>query len=238
MGISRTLRRSVSGHTVGFLVVMIMLASAARAESSHSGAAPCPTTAEQCVNYRLLPDSSSVVIRTGSSGLFGFLGHEHRLIVPAFTGEVMLDTTDLRQVALDIIVAANGLRLDDDDDDADSRKKIQRTLRDDVLETRTFPEIVVQGGGFAVDDPGAEMSASGIRTGRLEFELDLHGVRRTVTAPVTVAFQGNRLRARGRFSIRHSDYDLHRVKVAGVVNVAQKIDIDFDLIGVARAPTP
>jgi polyisoprenoid-binding protein YceI len=220
------------------LVVMVTPASAAPAEASRSGAVPYPTTAGQCVTYRLLPDSSSVVIQTGSSGLFGFLGHEHRLIVPHFSGEVTLDTTDLRQVALDIIVAADGLRLDDDADDADSRETIERTLRDDVLETRSFPEIVVQGGGFAADDPGEEMNASGVCTGRLEFELDLHGVRRTVTAPVTVAFQGDRLRARGRFSIRHSEYDLHRVKVAGVVNVAQEIDIDFDLIGVARAPTP
>jgi polyisoprenoid-binding protein YceI len=193
-------------------------------------AADAPAAAP-LVTYRLEPDSSVVRAHTGSSGLFGFAGHEHTVAVLGLRGEVAVDPADPARFALSIEAPADSLRIIDEDRDRDSSLKIERDMKRKVLETEEFPAIAIRGVSFRVD----EQQGSNAFRGELEIELTLHGVTRALGVPLELTLAGERLRARGRFALKHSDFKMNRIKVAGLVNVAEKIAIEFDVAGRAAA---
>jgi polyisoprenoid-binding protein YceI len=201
---------------------------------STAGAAPL-------LRYALAPDSSQVRIRTGSSGVFGFAGHEHEIAAGHFTGTAVIDSSDVTKVQLSITVPTDSMRVVDEDESAETRAKVERAMHEQVLETKRFPEITIRGVTFKPvgDEPGHPGPALAADTGgELVIELTLHGVTRTMALPVDIQVDRAHLRARGKFPLRHKDFDLKRVKVAGVVNVADTFSVEFDLRGTCLGPEP
>lgn len=185
-----------------------------------------PPGASRTAVYHLLPDSCTVRATTGSSGLFGFLGHEHTIAIPIARGTAAIDTSDPTRFTLAIEAEAESLRVLDDD--PERQRKVERTMKDDVLETGKHPFIVVTGRAFTVnEEPGA-----GTLAGDLVVEVRLHGVLRDIELPLVVERRPDGLRARGGFTVRHDAFEMQRVKVAGVVNVAEAVAIEFDVRGV------
>ena len=198
------------------------------------------TSAAPLLRYALDPDSSQVRIHTGASGLFGFAGHEHDIAPARFTGTAVIDSANVTKVVLAITVPTDSLRVVSDES-PETRAKIERQMREQVLETQRFPTVVIRGVTFspAGDAPGYPGPPLGKDvSGELVIELALHGVTRTIALPIDIQVDRQRLRARGEFPIRHKDFDMKRVKVAGVVNVADAIMIDFDLRGRCLGPEP
>jgi polyisoprenoid-binding protein YceI len=191
------------------------------------------------VVYRLDAAKSSVRVLTGSSGAFGFLGHDHVIAVPSFTGEAGIDTTDLRRFALIIEAKTDSLRVIEEDDAGD-RQKIENDMKEDVLQSPAFPTMTLRGVSFHPEGPDTtRVGGWGAHQGRLQLEITLHGVTKTVGVPLQLELDPNQLRARGKFTINHADFNLHRKKVAGVVNVAEELEIEYDVRGVAvRAEKP
>jgi len=200
-----------------------------------------PATAAITMHYDLLPDSSRVHIHTGSSGLFGFAGHKHTVSAEWLTGQAGVDSTDMSAFFLAIRFHADSLRVIDEDRGADSRAKIERDMREKVLESGRFPVIEVRGRAFTPkrDDPATTTPLPlGNCSGTIVIELNLHGVARTLTLPIELEINPETLRARGEITIRHEDFAMKRVKVAGVVNVAEELEIDFDIRGRRIAGQP
>jgi polyisoprenoid-binding protein YceI len=198
-------------------------------------------SSEPFLRYALDPDSSRILIHTGSSGLFGFAGHEHEISPTHFLGSAVIDSADVTRIQLTIEVPADSLRVTDEDSSPESRAKVQRAMHEDVLETARFPTVTIRGVTFAPvgDAPGHPGPAVAADTdGELAIELTLHGVTRTLAIPVTIQIDRAGLRARGKFPLRHRDYDLKRVKVAGVVNVADVVAVEFDLRGTCLGHEP
>ena len=182
-----------------------------------------------------------MVIRTGSSGLFGFAGHDHEITATRFAGVAVIDSSDVTRIELEITVPADSLRVTDEDRSPDSRAKVERAMREDVLETQRFPAIILRAVSFAPagDAPGHPGPAVAADLGgELALELTLHGVTRTIAIPVDIQIDRAGLRARGTFPLRHRDYDLKRVKVAGVVNVAEVVTVEYDLRGACLGHEP
>jgi hypothetical protein len=75
-------------------------------------------------------------------------------------------------------------------------------------------------------------------SGELVIDLALHGVTRTLAIPVDIQIDRAGLRARGKFPLRHRDFEMKRVKVAGVVNVAEVVAVEFDLRGTCLGHEP
>jgi polyisoprenoid-binding protein YceI len=202
---------------------------------------PGGAAGEPFLRYALRPDSSRIGIHTDSSGLFGFAGHEHEIIVTHFTGTAVIDSSDVTRIQFTIEVPADSLRVVDEDESPETRAKVARAMREDVLETQRFPTITIRGVSFAPagdapGHPGPPVAAD--LGGDLALELTLHGVTRTLAIPLDVQIDRAGLRARGKFPLRHRDYDLKRVKVAGVVNVADVVAVEFDLRGVCLGHEP
>ncbi len=204
------------------------LAVALGASAVVAGGATAAELEAGAIAYTLLPDSSTVHIRTGSSGFLGFAGHEHMIAIRRFTGDVRVDTTDVSRFALAVTVPAPELRVIDPDQDEETRAKVEKEMQAKVLESTQFPTFTLHGVRFAPETPAA---AFGTHTGELVIGLTLHGVSRAIGVPVTLTIDREWLRARGTFAIKHSEFGLTRIKVAGLVNVAEKISITFDVMG-------
>ena len=65
-------------------------------------------------------------------------------------------------------------------------------------------------------------------------ELTLHGVTRTLDVPVRLTRKGDALSATGRTVIRHTDFGMKPVSVAGVVKVKNELTLEFDIAAAAR----
>ena len=206
-----------------FAVVLALFARAA-------GSEPPP---DHTLLYELLPDSSTVRAHTGSSGLLGFAGHDHTIAVP-FGGLVSIDSTDVTRCGLRITARSTALAVIDPGEDADKRARIEKDMHEKVLAADEFPLISFSEVRFVPEKPAP---AFGSHRGELTVALTLHGVTREIRIPVTIDLDRQKLRARGKFAIKHADFNLTRIRVAGVVKVAETIDIDFDIVGQRMIPT-
>ncbi len=66
----------------------------------------------------------------------------------------------------------------------------------------------------------------------LEGPLTLRGQTRTVRFPVTVSRpSGKGIMLSGRFEVLQTDFGIEPESVAGVVNVANNVDIVFEIVG-------
>ena len=112
-----------------------------------------------------------------------------------------------------------------------SPAEIDAALRDHVLETRKYPTITFKSRAvkaIAREDGTFDVTVAG--------ELDLHGVRREVTVPVTLAFQGDSLRASGTLQLRQRDFKIAPFSFAGgTVTVADRVTLSFTIVARRRS---
>jgi polyisoprenoid-binding protein YceI len=152
-------------------------------------------------------------------------GHSPTIAIRDFGGEVRFSPDKLESVMLHVTVKAVSLSLTDDVSDKD-RREIEREMRESVLETARYPEIVYDCSRAAVDNPG-----NGQYSVRLQGNLTLHGVTHGLTVPARVAVTGDMLRAFGEFSLRQSDHNIKPVSaIGGGLKVKDEVKFSFDIV--------
>jgi polyisoprenoid-binding protein YceI len=181
--------------------------------------------------YRLDPGRSRFTVQAFAGGLLSFLGHSPVFAVRQFAGSVSFDDKGADTVRAEITVRPDSLELTDAVSASD-RREIETTMRRDVLETATFPEIV-----YRVTDAAAETISPGRYRLRLGGPLDLHGVRhpQRVDAELTVYPDGIALK--GGCSLRLSDYRIRPVTaLGGTIKLKDEVRLAFDVIGLPEVP--
>jgi polyisoprenoid-binding protein YceI len=76
--------------------------------------------------------------------------------------------------------------------------------------------------------------AKGLYDLQVSGELTLHGVTRSTLVPMRVEVSGDTLMATGSLVVRHTDFGLTPISVAGVVKVKNELAIDFKIEAAAR----
>jgi polyisoprenoid-binding protein YceI len=108
--------------------------------------------------------------------------------------------------------------------------KVQAKMQGpDVLDVARHPLVTFRSTSVAVV-PGA----AGSWDVKLRGDLTLHGVTRALDLPVRVTRTGDALSATGRAVIRHTDFGMKPVSVAGVVKVKNELTLEFDIAASAR----
>ena len=189
------------------------------------------------VSYRIDVPRSRFVVNTETSGMSSMFGHDHKLEVGDYAGEVKLVPEKPVTASLELTVRADSLRAVDERDD-DASAAIDAALRDQVLETRKYPTITFRSRAVkavARADGAFDLTVAG--------SVNLHGVRREVTVPVTLAFQGDSLRASGTLHLRQRDFKIAPFSFAGgTVTVADRVTLSFTIVAQRRStggpPTP
>jgi polyisoprenoid-binding protein YceI len=198
----------------GALLLFALLIAAAAARA---GGAP--------VAYRLDPESRFDV-KTKTAGLLGGLAHEHVIRARAPAGAIAFDAGAPAACAVAVTVDARTLEVTDREISEKDRAEITATLRGpEVLDVAHFPEIRF-----------ASTRVRGIFPAlSLEGELTLHGKTRAVEVPITVQPEdgGARIRARGSFRVKTSDFGIAPYSAGlGTIQVKDEVEFDFDAVGV------
>ena len=168
---------------------------------------------------------SRFTVRGSAGGLLSGLGHNPEVAITDFTGEARWDPDDAKKASLRIRIRAAALSVQNDISDRD-RREMERVMREEVLETARYPEIVFE---------STAVVASGSNRAQIEGELALHGVTRRERLSAQFAVLGGMLRAFGEFSIRQTDYRIKLASVAGgALKLKDELQFQFDIVARKR----
>lgn len=167
-------------------------------------------SAAGAATYTVRPQQSELLVRTFKAGVASALAHDHVARATRFTGTVEYDPRSPTTATVEVTVEAASVIVDepalrqrhglDKEVSEKSRAKIQQTMESpEQLDVERFPEIAFRSTRVtAGTDGGLEVTG----------DFTLHGVTRRVTIPITVALDGETLRAEGSFRFLQSDYGI------------------------------
>jgi polyisoprenoid-binding protein YceI len=175
--------------------------------------------------YRIDASQSRFIVRAFSGGLLWFKGHDHFIRVGDFSGEIQLTPSLIAPASLELRVRADSLEVTRDVFTPPQKRIINKELREIVLETSKYPEIV-----FKSTDVTGRFAASQYEA-KIGGDLTLHGVTRHIVIPSQVTLDGGGLRARGEFTIKRGDYNVKATSaLKGTIRVKDKLKFTFDIM--------
>ena len=178
------------------------------------------------LRYRLDAAQSKFMVRTFSGGPLFFKGHDHFLKVGDFAGEAQLTPTAINPASLQMTIRADSLAETRDVFTPQQKQIINKEIRELVLETAKYPEIV-----FKSTDVTGKLTAATHYEAKIGGDLTLHGVMRHIMIPAEVTLEGNNLRARGEFTINRGDYNVKATTAKnGTIRVRDKLKFTFDIV--------
>ncbi len=181
--------------------------------------------------FRVDASASRVTIRVGKAGLFKFAGHEHEVWALGFSGEVVANPAELARSSVRLTFEAAAVKVRGSGDPPADIPKIQETMSGPrVLDVARFPEV-----RFESRTVGGRQNADGSWEIEITGDFRLRAQTRPLTLPLRVELSGDTLTASGRVTIRHSDFGLEPVSVAGVVKVKNELLIEYRIVA-RRAP--
>jgi polyisoprenoid-binding protein YceI len=190
-------------------------------------------TENSSVHYRLVADDSRFTVQAFAEGLLSAFGHDPVISIRDFTGDVEFTPGTLSDGVVKMTIKADSLAASDDVKEKD-RAEIDHMMREDVLETAKFPEIV-----FESSSVTASRLGKGRYRARVIGDVTLHGVTQKnlwIQAEVTIGEEN--LRAQGEFSLKQTDFQIKPVKVAGgTLKVKNELKFTFDVKAVSANGT-
>lgn len=179
----------------------------------------------EVAHYRLAADKSRFTVQAFAEGLFSAFGHDPVIAIRDFAGEVEFVPGTLEGAKLRMTIKADSLAVTDDVKEKD-RQEIERMMRQDVLETAKYPEII-----FTSTSISASRQGEGRYRARVIGELTLHGVmQKNLWIQAEVTISGDTLRAKGEFPLKQTDYGIKPVSVAGgTMKVKNELKFSFDI---------
>ena len=175
-------------------------------------------------HYVIDPMISRFTVKAVATGLLSAFGHSPTIQIRDFKGEIEFNPQSIEQSSLRLVVGADSLTVADNISDKD-RREMESQMRDQVLETSKYSEIV-----YATTQVAVENTTNGSNDIMLVGRLSLHGVIRPLRIPARLALTGDLLRAFGEFSVRQSDYNIKPVTaIGGGLKVKDEVKFNFDI---------
>lgn len=176
--------------------------------------------------YRFSAPKSTLEIEASKAGLFSAFGHDHVVQAKDFSGVVQFDPNKIENASVSLHVVSQSLTVVDPGASPADKQQVQTTMQSDaVLDAARYPYI-----SFDSTRVGKiEHQGDGWRV-TIDGTLELHGVEKPVSFPVTVSLHGDDLVAEGDAIILQSDYGIKPFKAAGgAVKVKDRLRIHFDI---------
>jgi polyisoprenoid-binding protein YceI len=178
------------------------------------------------MRYVLDDSQSRFTVQAFATGPLSALAHSPTFSVRAFTGEIRLATEAIADLAIHLTVEAVSLALADSVS-AKDRDEIESRMRQEVLETTAYPEIVFQ---------STKITASKIAEGWYRLgvagKLALHGVTNLHQVDAQLRVGEDDLRLSGDSKLLQSAYRIKRVSaLGGMITVKDELKLTFELMG-------
>lgn len=193
-------------------------------------------------SWRVDHERSSVLAVTGKSGMLGFLGHRHAVLATEWTAEIEYDPDRPEATRVDVTIPVTALEIDSaralglaglDPDGGPSAGDVTeiaaRMAGPDFLAAEEHPQITFE--------TVAARWAEGYDRLVVGGPLTIRGRSDDVNVPLTVEPEPGGYRVTGELPVRMTDFGMEPESVAGVVKVADEVDIRLD-IRVTRDPRP
>ncbi len=181
------------------------------------------------LRYRIDSGKSRFIVQVFRSGIFKMFAHDHTIQIRDFSGEALITPGSLSPASLQLTIKSDSLAVIDKVSDSD-RREIEATMRNQVLETSKYPEIV-----FKSTQTESEKKGEGNYTANIRGDLALHGVTGAVHIVSRIDFGDNLMRATGSFALKQTDYKITPVSVAGgTVKVKDEIKFTFDIVAIRQ----
>jgi polyisoprenoid-binding protein YceI len=189
-------------------------------------AAELPASMPSEGRYKINAGQSRFTVRALVGGLLSSVaGHDHTIAIRDFTGTVVFTYGPVTPASLQFTVKADSLAVTDHVSESD-RNKIQATMRNDVLDVNSYPEIT-----FTSTSITATRLDEGKYQTHITGDLTLHGTTRPLTINTVVTFYETRLEAEGQFALRQTEYGIRPVSVAGgTIKVKDELKFSFNIV--------
>ena len=183
-----------------------------------------PEVAAVADRYVIEPMISRFTVKAFATGLLSAFGHSPTIQIRDLKGEIEFHPDAMEQSSLHLVVRADSLTVADNMSDKD-RREIESQMRDQVLETSKYREIV-----YVASKVSVQNATNGSNEIVLPGQLTLHGVTRPQKIAARLALTGDLLRAFGEFSLRQTDYNIKPVTaVGGGLKVKDEVKFTFDI---------
>lgn len=184
-----------------------------------------PETGTGLVRYRFDPAASKFTVQAFAEGLLSMFGHDPVIAVKNFQGEASFVPETFENASLKLTINANSLRVVNIKEK--DRQDMERTVRDEVLETGKFPEIVFQSNNVSLSRIG-----EGRYRAHVIGDLTLHGVTQSnISINGEVTLNNDGLKTKGDFVIKQTDYNIKLVSVAGgTLKIKNEVKGRFDIL--------
>lgn len=167
---------------------------------------------------------SYVRLHLGRAGLMKFMGHEHHIEAPIGEGRVLVVADDAERSSVVLRFEAAELAVIPGSEPAGDIPKVEERMRGpEVLDVARFPMIA-----FVSTSVKHLASGAGSRI-VVVGALTLRGRSVTVELPLEVARSADGIEARGEVALNLRDLGVEPPSVAGVVKVANRFRLEFDI---------
>jgi polyisoprenoid-binding protein YceI len=177
------------------------------------------------LHYVVDARASRFTVQAFATGMLSAMGHNPRIGIRTFTGEVDFDVEAAQASGFRLSMKANSLGVLDDISDKD-RREIERMMNEQVLESSKYPDIVYEAPTVSVKQiEGNLYSAMLIGT------LSFHAVTRNQSIPARIAAFDEMIRASGEFTLNQSEYGIKPISVAGgAMKVKDELKFSFEMV--------
>ena len=188
--------------------------------------APGDTT--NVVTFRMAPEQSKFTVQAFAEGVFSAFGHDPVILIREFQGDVQFVPGTFENASLSMIVDPNSFTVTNDVKEKD-RLEIESTMREQVLETGKYPEIVFRSNNISVNKAG-----EGRCRVRIVGDLTLHGTtQKNIWISAEATLSDDRLQAQGAFSLKQTEFGIKPYSAAGgTIKLKNELKFLFDIVGV------
>ena len=186
---------------------------------------PSPSEPLPAVQYKIDASQSRFMVKVFKDGLLSVLAHDHNVAIRDIRGVAQFTPGPISPASLQLTIKSESLAVTDKVSASD-RQKIEKTMREEVLEIDKHPEIVFKSTRIDIDK-----SEDGQFQAKIWGELTLHGVTRSGLINAAVTMSDNNLHAKGSFPLRQSEYSIKPVSAGGgTIKVKDELRFTFDIV--------
>lgn len=185
-----------------------------------------PLPEEETVRYRIDITGSSFAVKATSTGMLSAFGHDPRIAIRDFGGEVEFSPggSSLDDARVQLNIRADSLEVTDDVNEKD-RADIQRRMQDEVIDIEHYPDILYECSRVTGSGNGASYWLA------LNGELTLCGMTRPVLVQARIIVTDASIRASGEFLVRQSAFGIAPVTaVGGAIRLKDELKCNFDIV--------
>jgi|SRR5271154_2529747 len=159
------------------------------------------------VRFAIDTNKSLFTVQAFAAGIIALVAHSPKFAIRDFTGEMEFIPGSMQRASMQLTINTGSFEIMDEVSKSD-RREIERVMFEEVLEKSRYPKIEFKSSRVSVSKSGENMH-------RVDGELTLHGITRSVGFDAQIFASGETLRAQGSFSVTQSDFGLKIASVAG-----------------------